>query len=102
MSSANPLFQTLQLVSVFKGEKDDFQVWWMQFKGHVARSKFILALQDTIKPDMPATEGTAIDETTSTGKLQAAAKQHNADAMGSLIIACQHPTVISYIYESQT
>jgi hypothetical protein len=102
MSSADPLFQTLQHVPVFKGEKDDFQVWWMRFKRHAARSKFILALQDTIEQDMPATEGTTIDETTSTGKLQVVAKQCNANAMGSLIIACQHPTIISYIYESQT
>ena len=102
MSNSDPLFQTLQHVPVFKGEKEEFQVWWMRFKGHAARGRFIMALSPTKEADLPLTEASVIDETTPSGKLQAAAKQRNADAMGSLIIACQHPTMISYIYESQT
>ena len=74
----------------------------MRFKGHAARHRFIAALSEVKEKDLPDEDRTNIDETTDVGKKQAAAKQKNADAMDSLIIACRSPTLVSYIYQAQS
>ena len=95
-------YEVVQQVPIFWGGQEDFQEWWMRFKGHAARHRFIAALSKVKEKDLPDEDDTNIDETTDIGKKQAAAKQQNADAMDSLIIACRSPTLVSYIYQAQS
>jgi hypothetical protein len=68
-------YKVVQQVPIFWGGQEDFQEWWMRFKGHVARHHFIAALSKVKEKDLPDKDGTNIDKTTEIGKKQAAAKQ---------------------------
>ena len=57
----------------FDGEAKNFQLWWTRFKAYAAVKRFSQAIQRAADPNLPETEGSAIDTTTSEGRMQAIA-----------------------------
>ena len=87
----------------FDGTREGFPVWWTRFRAYATVYKFDLAIsKDGPEDDLPASESTAIDESTADGKKALAAKQRNAVAIANLSMALASETLMRLIYRAQT
>ena len=87
----------------FDGTQEGFPVWWTRFRAYATMYKFDLAIsKDGPEDDLPASESTAIDESTADGKKALAAKRCNAVAIANLSMVLASETLMRLIYRAQT
>ena len=86
----------------FDGASDKYQLWKTKFIAYAGVYGFQSALKDGGETEMPATDATALDLTTETGKSADKAKKRNALAMANLTTAMKTNEAMSVVYESYT
>jgi hypothetical protein len=86
----------------FDGSVETFQIFWMRFKAYAKVYKFAQALKIGGETDLPASDGTTIDQTTEPGKKQAAAKKRNEIALANFTMAFTSEGTISLVYKAST
>jgi hypothetical protein len=84
---------------LFDGEHKEYMIWWSYFEAYAGCFGFLEALEEDTY--MPATSKTPIDDTTSQGKLAAAAKKRKQISMANLTMAFTSKGSMSLIYESK-
>ena len=104
MASTNTAADSAKSIPLptFDGEAKNFQLWWTRFKAYAAVKRFSQAIQRAADPNLPATEGAAIDTTTAAGKAQAVALERNMLAIASLTMAFQTEGLINLMLKAET
>ena len=86
----------------FDGDSKKFQLWWTRFCAYASVYKFRQALAENGDEDLPEKEGEEIDESTTNGKKQLAAKKRNEVAMASFTMAFTSESVMGLVYKAST
>jgi len=84
----------------FDGEAKNFELWWRRFLAFAGSHRFKPALRKGGEADMPASEATANDETTTAGKAAEAAKKRNETAMTCLTQAFTAASLMGLVDKS--
>ena len=87
---------------VFSGDHKHFQTWWFRFSAFATVWKFKQAVGQTEDPDLPASEGAALNTDANTAEKQKMAKKRNAIAFANLTTALDSPSLIGILMRAQT
>jgi hypothetical protein len=86
----------------FSGKTKDFMVWWVRFRAFATVHRFVLALSDKDKADLPDKEEEVLDENDVEGKKKIAARKRNAVAMADYSMAFSCESSLGMIFKSIT
>jgi hypothetical protein len=86
----------------FSGKTKDFMVWWVRFRAFATVHRFVLALSDKDKADLPDKEEEVLDESDVEGKKKIAARKRNAVAMANYSMAFSCESNLGMIFKSIT
>ena len=64
-------------VPIFKGTKDEFQVWWTRFMAYACVMKFILAIGRAVESTLPSKHSEVLDLKDDKGVKADAARSRN-------------------------
>ena len=87
---------------VFSGDHKHFQTWWFRFSAFATVWKFKQAVGQTEDPDLPASEGAALNTDANIAEKQKMAKKRNAIAFANLTTALDSPSLIGILMRAQT
>ena len=77
-------------------------MFWTRFKAYASVKGFLLAIQETEDPDMPADEATVLDPKDADEKCQIDAKKRNALAVASFTMAFTTTTLMMLVHRAAT
>ena len=87
---------------LFSGEAKDFPLWWMRFKSFAKVYGIGGSINRVADPDLPTSADEVIDDTTTAGKKQAAARKANDIALANLTMAFTTEGLMGLVYSSMT
>ena len=87
---------------VFSGDHKHFQTCWFRVSAFATVWKFKQAVGQTEDPDLPASEGAALNTDVNIAEKQKMAKKRNAIAFANLTTVLDSPSLIGILMRSQT
>ena len=87
---------------VFSGDHKNFQTCWFQFSAFATVWKFKQAVGQTEDPDLPESEGAALNTDANIAEKQKMAKKRNAIAFANLTAVLDSPSLIGILMRAQT
>lgn len=89
-------------VSKFSGKREDYPVWFNQFRAQCAVKGIAEALEPAFDSQLPATEATVLDPSNANQLLQIEAKKKNALTVSYLCLAMNAPKLLPKIEAAKT
>ena len=94
MSSDSEHYSSGLKVKKFKGQREEFAMWWNQFCAFCTLKEILEVLFKKFDSKLPTNESDVLDPTNNVQKEQIKAKEMNAQAMSLLTMTMDAPRLI--------